>query len=271
MKYAEALGNRRFGVRTVPTSPHWASYFLSTCDAGHDVRCYRCRCRRSCSVRRYTTLFRTVKSVHHRLEILSVRTKTVWPWMFSLRRWDELAASFYAKVYTNVGVSCFTPPKLYAFQTNPKSVGPLKAVLVFIHGGAFQTGTSSMFAQDLLVPRDILLVTMNYRLGPFGKINFSVILIGSTCLAASEHTNCKNATGFLNLNISECPGNMGLWDQSMALKWIRQNIASFGGDPNRITLSGQSAGATSTYLHILSPASQGVYVKCAGRTRLEIG
>ena len=50
---------------------------------------------------------------------------------------------------------------------------------------------------------------------------------------------------------------MGLWDQSLALKWVRRNIESFGGDRDRITLSGVSVGAISTYLHILSPQSQG--------------
>lgn len=54
-----------------------------------------------------------------------------------------------------------------------------------------------------------------------------------------------------------CPGNMGLKDQVLAIRWVRENIDRFGGDPNAITLFGQGSGAASVFLHILSPQSQG--------------
>jgi len=75
-----------------------------------------------------------------------------------------------------------------------------------------------------------------------------------------NYTHCKSrlaALGFLNTGDEVVRGNMGLKDQNMALKWIRQNIKAFGGDPGKVTLFGESAGAAATNLHILSPMSKG--------------
>lgn len=65
--------------------------------------------------------------------------------------------------------------------------------------------------------------------------------------------------GFLYLNSTDVPGNMGLLDQNMALKWVRQNIQNFGGDPNRVTVYGESAGAASATYHLLSPISRDLF------------
>lgn len=64
-------------------------------------------------------------------------------------------------------------------------------------------------------------------------------------------------TGFLNLDLPECPGNVGLKDQIMAFSWIRENIAAFGGDPRNITAFGESAGAACVHYLMLCPASRG--------------
>ena len=64
-------------------------------------------------------------------------------------------------------------------------------------------------------------------------------------------------TGFLSTEDSVCPGNNGMKDQVAALRWVRDNIAVFGGNPNSVTIFGESAGGASTHLHMLSPASKG--------------
>ncbi|KAK6622889.1 hypothetical protein RUM43_008740 [Polyplax serrata] len=111
---------------------------------------------------------------------------------------------------------------------------PLKAVMVFIHGGAFIMGSSSEreTAPDFLVEQDVVLVTLNYRLGAFG---------------------------FLSLQNENVPGNAGLKDQNLALKWVQKNIRAFGGDPNKVTIFGESAGSVSVHYHILSKASAGLF------------
>jgi len=76
------------------------------------------------------------------------------------------------------------------------------------------------------------------------QINFSIV-----CLSV----------GFLNTGTPSCSGNVGLKDQLLAMKWIKKNIANFGGDPNNITIFGQSAGAASVHLHMLSPLSKSKY------------
>lgn len=78
------------------------------------------------------------------------------------------------------------------------------SVIFFIHGGGYMSGGSSWHGPDLLLDEDIVLVTINYRLGPFG---------------------------FLSLNTAEYSGNMGLKDQLLALKWVNENIEHFGGKP----------------------------------------
>ncbi|CAN7980064.1 unnamed protein product, partial [Ixodes pacificus] len=110
-----------------------------------------------------------------------------------------------------------------------------QAVVVYIHGGAFQWGDSSLFLYDgsnFAASSEVLFVSFNYRVGIFG---------------------------FLSIGRPELPGNMGLWDQSLALEWVRTNIGYFGGDPYQVTLWGQSAGAASVGYHALSPQSRGLF------------
>ncbi|XP_034942575.1 esterase FE4-like isoform X2 [Chelonus insularis] len=109
-----------------------------------------------------------------------------------------------------------------------------RAVMVFIHGGGFNggSGDEDFWGPDFLVEKDVVLVTMNYRLG---------------------------ALGFLNTGDANAPGNAGMKDQVLALKWVRDNIVNFGGCPKRVTIFGQSSGAASVQYHMLSPMSQGLF------------
>ncbi|KAK5646998.1 hypothetical protein RI129_005462 [Pyrocoelia pectoralis] len=107
-------------------------------------------------------------------------------------------------------------------------------VMVYIHGGGYRTGCGSYncYGPNVLLERDVILVAFNYRLGPLG---------------------------FLSTGDSGVPGNNGLKDQNLALRWVKNNIHHFGGNPDRITIFGQSAGGASVHLHILSPKSQGLF------------
>ena len=79
---------------------------------------------------------------------------------------------------------------------------------------------------------DVIIVTVNYRLGPFG---------------------------FLTLGLDDAPGNQGLLDQRQSMIWVKDNIANFGGDPDRVTIAGESAGSFSVFYHMISPGSQGLF------------
>ncbi|KAH7945098.1 hypothetical protein HPB49_006824 [Dermacentor silvarum] len=119
--------------------------------------------------------------------------------------------------------------------TPVRNGSPLRPVVVYIHGGAFTVGGIAMKifdASELAVRGDIVVVTIAYRLGPLG---------------------------FLNLGTEDAPGNMGLYDQQLALRWVKDNARSFGGDQDVITAMGQSAGAISVGIHLLSPSSAGLF------------
>lgn len=100
------------------------------------------------------------------------------------------------------------------------------AVLVWFHGGAFSTGFAgrAFHGPTFLVKINIILVTVNYRLGPYG---------------------------FFCLDTPEIPGNQGLKDQLIALRWVKDNIGAFGGDNDLITISGVSAGGSSVNHHLI--------------------
>jgi len=107
-----------------------------------------------------------------------------------------------------------------------------KPVLVFIHGGAFIAGDSKRFTGEYLMEQDMVLVTLQYRLGPLGWLT-----------TADRHA----------------PGNYGLLDQILALRWVQDHITQFGGDKDLVTISGMSAGGASVNYLLLSPQTDGLF------------
>ncbi|CAK9812183.1 Venom carboxylesterase-6 [Anthophora quadrimaculata] len=108
----------------------------------------------------------------------------------------------------------------------------LVPVMFWIHGGAYQFGSGNYANETLLMDKNIVLVTVNYRLGPFG---------------------------FLSTGDSVVPGNMGLKDQSVALRWVHDNIKNFGGDPAQITIFGINAGGSSVHYHYMTSWSADLF------------
>ena len=112
-------------------------------------------------------------------------------------------------------------------------------VLIYFHGGSNTQGYSQMTPLGLsLAPGGVVVVSANYRLGPFGFLALPALT------AESQHHSS---------------GNYGLLDQLQALRWVRQNIALFGGDPNRVTVMGQSSGAVDICLLMASPMATGLF------------
>ncbi|XP_046823958.1 acetylcholinesterase-like isoform X2 [Vespa crabro] len=124
---------------------------------------------------------------------------------------------------------------LYVNVVAPRPRPTNAAVMVWIFGGGFYSGTATLDVYDhktLVSEENIILVSMQYRLA---------------------------SLGFLYFGTSDVPGNAGLFDQIMALQWIRDNIGAFGGNPDNITLFGESAGAVSVSMHLLSPLSRHLF------------
>jgi para-nitrobenzyl esterase len=125
-------------------------------------------------------------------------------------------------------------------------------VMVWIYGGGFRGGASSETRQhgQVLAHRNVVIVSLNYRLGIFG------FFVHPALVAESPH---------------HASGNYGLMDQNAALEWIQKNIAGFGGDPHNVTIFGQSAGSLSVSALMASPLAQGKFAKAIGESGAEFG
>ncbi|MEN4398140.1 carboxylesterase/lipase family protein [Mycolicibacterium senegalense] len=111
-----------------------------------------------------------------------------------------------------------------------------RPVMVWIHGGAFAGGSSGIYDAARLAARGgIIVVTINYRLGTLGFLAHPALGAGGDV------------------------GNYGLADQQAALRWVRDNIADFGGDPEKVTIAGESAGGMSVCDHLVAPGSAGLF------------
>ncbi len=111
-------------------------------------------------------------------------------------------------------------------------------VMVWIHGGGLAVGKSNEFDAIKLVRRGVIVVTINYRLGALG-------FLAHPALSAESADRAS--------------GNFGIQDQQAALNWVRRNVAAFGGDPERVTIFGESAGGLSTLTNLASPTAHGLF------------
>ncbi|XP_055870902.1 neuroligin-4, X-linked-like isoform X1 [Biomphalaria glabrata] len=146
------------------------------------------------------------------------------PWMVKETVWDFTEISedcLYLDIYT---------PNIT--NESPSTSPTLYPVLVFLYGGGYIMGASRQYPGIFLAERFTVVVVINYRL---------------------------NALGFLSTGDRFSAGNYGMFDQVKALKFVKKNIRSFRGNPNKITLMGHSAGAASVGMHILSPRSVGLF------------
>lgn len=129
-------------------------------------------------------------------------------------------------LYLNI----FTPQ----FKSKISRETKLYPVFFWIHGGSYNTGSASSDhnGPQLFIEKDVIVVTINYRLG---------------------------VLGFLSIPEANITGNFGLRDQQLAMKWTKENIEHFGGDPNAITIGGWSAGSASVSFHIYSEGASGLF------------
>jgi len=128
----------------------------------------------------------------------------------------------------------------------PKSTTATSGLPVYfwIHGGSLIAGSGALFDPSSLVAQNnIVVVTINYRLGALGW------LVEPGLLATTANTFQNAGEG----------GNYGLMDQQFALQWVQRNIAAFGGDPTKVTIGGQSAGALSVMTNLASPTAASLF------------
>jgi para-nitrobenzyl esterase len=136
---------------------------------------------------------------------------------------------------------------LYLNVTTPHRPGrrPLP-VMVWIHGGSYVNGSGASYnASRLALEGDVVVVTVNYRLGALGFLALPAL--------TGEQPGIQS-------------GNYGIEDQQAALRWVRRNALAFGGDPRNVTIFGESAGAGSVCAHLVSPTAAGLFHRAIGQS-----
>ncbi len=165
--------------------------------------------------------------------------------VFSPSCWQPLSpeGAFYGEVEVLRDEDC-----LYLnVWTSADSADAAHPVMVWIHGGGLQTGSGStvLYDGENFASRGVVLVTINYRLGPMGFLAHPELSAESSPASS---------------------GNYGILDQIAALRWINDNIAAFGGDPSRITIFGESAGSWSVNYLTASPLAAGLFQRAIGHS-----
>ena len=154
--------------------------------------------------------------------------------------WQDDTFESYIRFFTQV--IKYSEDCLYLDVYTP-NVNLSLPVMVYIHGGGYEGGTALIFPSDILALHGVVVVVIQYRLGPFG---------------------------FLATGNSAAPGNYGMLDQVAALKWVKGNIENFGGDPSKVTIFGESAGGTSVSLHLMSPLSKDLFYQVIAESGVDL-
>ncbi|CAK1555096.1 unnamed protein product [Leptosia nina] len=163
------------------------------------------------------------------------------PWN-GVRQADRLGSPCYQY---DMFIVPYPPPKggedcLYINVYSPNvTTNELYPVMVWIHGGGFVSGRGDEYDPEFLVRKGVVFVTFNYRL---------------------------EVMGFLSLGTEDIPGNAGMKDQVAALRWVKNNIKHFGGDPENITIFGESAGGASVSYHLISPMTKGLFKRAISQS-----
>jgi para-nitrobenzyl esterase len=152
----------------------------------------------------------------------------------------------------------YSPPQkqsedcLYLNVWTGGKAGDKRPVMVWIHGGALTRGAGSTptYNGTAFAKRGVVLVTINYRLGPLGYLAHPEL--------TAESPNHSS-------------GNYGVLDQIAALKWVQKNIAAFGGDPRRVTIFGESAGSWSVNALVATPLAKGLFHRAIGESGGQFG
>ena len=172
-----------------------------------------------------------------------------WP---GVRTADRFGAPCFQGEFPNVADQ--RPPSEDCLTLNiwePANPAPKKLpVMVWFHGGAFIAGSNVAHDGGPLAEKGVILVAVNYRLGPMGFFTHPLLTAESP-----EHSS----------------GNYALLDGIQALKWVRRNIAAFGGDPDNVTIFGQSAGAEMVNLLTVSPLARGLFARVIGESGGSLG
>ncbi|MGC8489964.1 MAG: carboxylesterase/lipase family protein, partial [Clostridia bacterium] len=163
-----------------------------------------------------------------------------WPGVRPARELGPVAVQFAPSLFPNPDDPPANEDCLSLNIWAPPSNGSAKPVMVWIHGGAFVFGSGAAPWYDgtsFASRGDIIVVTINYRLGPLGFLYL----------------------GGLGADETAYPANVGLLDQVAALRWVKENIAAFGGDPERVTVAGESADSMSIGALLTMPATRGLF------------
>lgn len=129
----------------------------------------------------------------------------------------------------------------YSDDSGESTKNHLLPIMVWIYGGGYMSGSSTLDiynAEILASLGNVIIASMQYRVGAFGFLYL--------------------APYFPGIDIDEAPGNMGMWDQALAIRWLKDNALAFGGNPDEITLFGESAGGSAVSLLLLSPITRGL-------------